>query len=379
MSEALPRQFRQIQSNITSDGQLEVSLGSAAMPELRPDDVLIRVEATPINPSDLGLLIGPADLSTARNLGTEDSPRVVADLPPQIVSQLATRVDKPMPVGNEGAGTVVAAGESPDAQALLGRVVSVANGAMYAEYRKVRASHCLVLEAGTTAEEAASCFVNPMTALAMVETMRLENHIALVHTAAASNLGQMLVKICLADDIELVNVVRREEHVALLKALGATHVVNSTSENFEADLADALAETGATIAFDATGGGSLGGQILAAMEVAASRNATEFSRYGSATFKQLYIYGGLDTTPTTFRRNFGMSWSMGGWLLRPFLERVGPEVAEAMRQRIAREIRTTFVSQYSDKVSLAGALSIDAMRAYHAKATGRKFLICPQQ
>ena len=375
----IPKQSKQIQTNITSAGKLEVTLAEVPVPELGDNDVLIKVEATPINPSDLGLLFGPADMSTATQEGTADSPKVVADIPEKMMRMVQARIDQALPVGNEGGGVVVAAGSAPDAQALIGKTVGAVGGAMYSEYRVVPAQLCLVMNEGTTSEEAASCFVNPLTALGMVETMRMEGHTALVHTAAASNLGQMLVKICLADGIELVNIVRKQDQVDLLKSLGAKYVLNSSDDNFMSDLTDALAETKATIAFDATGGGTLGSQILSCMEAAAQRNMGAYSRYGSDTFKQLYIYGGLDTTPTTLTRNFGFSWAIGGWLLTPFMQKVGNEVMDRLRKRVADEIKTTFASTYSDRVSLAGALDLDAIAVYNQRATGKKTLICPHQ
>ncbi|MCB1693447.1 MAG: zinc-binding dehydrogenase [Pseudomonadales bacterium] len=368
----------QIRSNITKEGMLEIALVDVPVPEPTGGDVLIRIEATPINPSDLGLLVGPADLSTAEVSGDADHPVVRARVPQAVMPAMGARIDQPMPVGNEGAGTVIAAGDDPDAQALVGKTVAFVGGAMYAQYRVAPARDCLVLLEGTTAKEGASCFVNPLTALGMVETMHREGHKALVHTAAASNLGQMLVKICLKDGVDLVNIVRKPQQVELLKSLGAKYVVNSSEPDFMEQLTDALAKTGATIAFDATGGGNLASQILTAMEAAANRAAGGFSRYGSTVYKQVYIYGGLDRSPTTLIRNYGMSWGLGGWLLTPFLIKIGQQAAGELRSRVAREIKTTFASSYSHEVSLAQALSLEALRDYGAQATGRKYLICPQ-
>lgn len=378
MADSLPSETLQIQSKITSAGKLELSLESVPLPAPRDHEVVIRVEATPINPSDLGLLLGPADLGTAEAVGSPASPKVVADIPQKLMRMVQARLDQALPVGNEGGGIIVAAGSSEEAQALMGKTVGVAGGAMYSEYRVVPASQCLVMNEGTDVEDAASPFVNPLTALGMVETMRAEGHTALVHTAAASNLGQMLVKICLKDGVDLVNVVRKQEQVDLLKDIGAKHVVNSSDDDFMDKLTEALAETKATIAFDATGGGSLGSQILSCMEAAAQRNMGAYSRYGSDTFKQLYIYGGLDTSPTVLTRSYGFSWALGGWLLTPFLQKIGAEEGARLRQRVADEIDTTFKSHYSHRVSLAEALDIDAVRAYNEKATGKKYLIKPQ-
>jgi NADPH2:quinone reductase len=248
---------------------------------------------------------------------------------------------------------------------------------MYAEYRVLRAELCLVLNEGATAVQGASAWVNPLTALGFVETMRREGHSALVNTAAASNLGQMLVRICVKDGIPLVNIVRSAEQVALLKGIGARHVCDSSAATFLADLSEALAETGATLAFDAIGGGKIGGQILACMEAAINRKATSYSRYGSATHKQLYIYGGLDTGPTEFVRSFGLAWGMGGWLVTPFLQKLEPTTVLAFKARIAAELTTTFASAHSERVSLAGALQLSAVRSYAKKATGAKYLITP--
>ena len=284
-----------------------------------------------------------------------------------------------MPVGNEGAGIVVKAGDSDAAQALLGKTVGLIGGGMYTQYRLIKVAMCLPLHDGTTPREGASCFVNPLTALGMTETMRMEGHTALVHTAAASNLGQMLNKICISDGIELVNIVRKKEQADLLREIGAKYICDSTSDSFMDDLTDALVATGATIAFDATGGGKLAGQILTAMEIAANKTAKEYSRYGSTTHKQVYIYGGLDRSPTTFNRNFGMAWGVGGWLLTPFLQKIGFEKGQELRARVANEIKTTFASHYSREVSLAGALQLDAIGTYGKQATGEKFLINPNK
>lgn len=367
---------KQLRTNITSAGKLELSIVSMPMPVPKDGEVLIRIEATPINPSDLGLLLGPADVSTMTHSGSGDDTVVTMDVPEAMMPALAARLDKSMPAGNEGAGVVIAAGAG--AEALIGKTVGVAGGAMYSQFRCVPAASCLVMNEGTTPAQGASCFVNPLTALGMVETMKAENHTALVHTAAASNLGQMLVKICLADGVQLVNVVRKQEHVDQLKALGAVHVCNSTAPTFKEDLVDALVATGATIAFDATGGGKLAGQLLTAMEVAANKSADGHSIYGSTTYKQVYIYGGLDRSATILNRAFGMSWGLGGWLLTPFIGKIGMEKFGALRQRVANEISTTFESHYTQEVSLADVLSADAIKSYSKQATGEKTLIKPQ-
>lgn len=368
---------RQIRSLVTEDGTLELSIAQIDMPEPDDHEVIVAVEAAPINPSDLGLLLGPADIDTLTSTGSGDEVVVRADIPEALRRSLAARVGQSLPVGNEGAGTVVAAGAADDAQALLSKKVGGVGGAMYGDYRVVPAFMCIDLPEDVEAAQGASCFVNPLTALAMVDTMRMEGHSAIVHTAAASNLGQMLVKLCAGENVPLVNVVRRAEQVELLRDLGAEHVCNSSDDDFMSQLIDAVAETGATIAFDATGGGDLGSRILTAMEAAASRVGGEYSRYGSDTFKQLYIYGGLDRSPTVLHRSFGFSWSVAGFLLTPFLQKVGMERAAELRARVRDELTTTFASSYTAEISLTGALDLDTIRAYAKQATGEKYLINP--
>ena len=377
MSSDAERTGLQLQSLVRKSGELQVSLVPVTLPEPAPNEVLVRMEAAPINPSDLGLLFSAADMDKAIVSGSADRPVVTAPIAEAAMKGLAARLDLPMPVGNEGAGTVIAAGSSAAAQALLGKTVALIGGAMYAQLRVMAAEQCLLLPEGASAADGASCFVNPLTALGMVETMRREGHRALVHTAAASNLGQMLNRICIADDVGLVNIVRKPEQAALLRANGAAHVCDSSSPAFMAELTDALAATGATIGFDATGGGRLGGQILSAMEAAINRSAKEYSRYGSSTHKQVYLYGGLDASPTEFVRSFGMAWGMGGWLLFPFLQKIGTPAAQALRQRVASELKTTFASHYSHRVSMAEALRLDTIAVYNKRATGEKFLIEP--
>ena len=379
MANTSARTGLQLRSTVKKEDILELSLASVPTPEPKPEEVVVRIDASPINPSDQGLLFGGADMSTAKASGTADNPVVTATISPAVMKALAGRLEQSLPVGNEGAGVVVQAGVSPAAQALMGKTVAILGGAMYAQYRCIKAVQCLVLPPGTTPAEGAACFVNPLTALGMVATMRSEGHQALVHTAAASNLGQMLNKICNKDGIGLVNIVRKPEHVALLNQLGATHVCNSASATFMDDLTEALAATGATVAFDAIGGGTLAGQILTAMEAAANRTAKEYSRYGSTTHKQVYIYGGLDRGPTQFNRTFGMAWGIGGWLLTAFLQKIGVEAAQKLRERVAAEIKTTFASMYTKEVSLAGALDLDEIAVYARQATGEKYLITPNR
>ena len=369
----------QLRSLVKKSGELELSLVPITLPDPAADEVIVRIEAAPINPSDLGLLLGPADIAAAKVSGTKDRPVLTAPIPERFMRAVAGRADESMPVGNEGAGVVVEAGSSVGAQALLGRVVAILGGATYGQYRTVKAADCLLLLEGTTPAEGASSFVNPLTTLGMIGTMRLEGHTALVHTAAASTLGQMLVKLCLEEKIELVNIVRSDEQEAILRGIGAVHVVNSTAPGFVNDLTEALVATGATLAFDAIGGGKLAGQILTAMEIAATRRMTTYSRYGSTTYKQVYIYGGLDTGPTEFNRAFGMAWGLGGWLLTPFLMKIGPMEGQKLRDRVAAELKTTFASHYTAEISLAEALQPDVIAAYSKRATGEKYLINPSK
>jgi NADPH2:quinone reductase len=369
----------QIRSTVKKEGVVEMSLVSIPTPEPKPDEVVVRIDASPINPSDQGLLFGGADMTTAKASGTPDHPVVTASISPAVMRSIAGRLEQSLPVGNEGAGVVVEAGASPGAQALMGKTVAILGGAMYAQYRCIKAAQCLVLPPGTTPAEGADCFVNPLTALGMVETMRREAHKALVHTAAASNLGQMLNRICIKDRVALVNIVRKPEHVDLLKEIGATYVCNSSSPTFMDDLTEALAASGATVAFDAIGGGRLAGQILTAMEIALNRTAKEYSRYGSTTHKQVYIYGGLDRGPTEFNRAFGMAWGIGGWLLTAFMQKIGAEAAQKLRERVGAEIKTTFASTYTREVSLAGALRLEEITVYSKQATGQKYLITPNK
>ncbi|MGA9575567.1 MAG: zinc-binding dehydrogenase [Lysobacterales bacterium] len=367
----------QLRSRVSEDNTLELSFHETTMPEPGPDEVIVRVEATPLNPSDLALLLGPADISTARVSGSAERPVVTADIPAMFMKLVAARMGQSLPVGNEGAGTVIAAGSSDGAQALLGKTVGMAGGEMYARYRLMKANTCLELPAGTTAAEGASCFVNPMTALGMVLTMHAEGHEALVHTAAASNLGQMLNRLCQEDGIELVNIVRKVEQEEILSKLGAQYICNSSSESFTTELTAALAATGATLAFDATGGGRLASSILSCMEAVAKLSMNEYNRYGSDVYKQVYVYGFLDRSPTTLNINYGFSWGMGGWLLTHFLQKAGMAKIMEMRTRVAAGLKTTFASHYSREISLLETLSVPVIEVYARQATGEKYLIRP--
>ncbi len=369
----------QLRTLAKSSGELELSLASVPVPEPGPEEVVLRVEAAPINPSDIGLLFGPADMSAAKLSGTAERPVVTAPIPELALKAIAGRLDVSMPAGNEGAGIVVAAGASEEARALQGKAVAALGGAMYSEYRVVPIAQCLALPPGATPADGAAAFVNPLTALGMLETMRREGHRALVHTAAASNLGQMLGRLCREGRIGLVNIVRRADQEVILRAAGAQYVCNSEAPSFLGDLTAALEATGATLAFDALGGGRIAGQILGCMEAVAGRTITEYSRYGSTVHKQVYIYGGLDPRPTEFIRNFGMSWGMGGWLLFPFLQKIGPQGLHALKQRVAAGLTTTFASAYAGEVSLTEALRLEMIARYGARATGSKYLLNPSR
>lgn len=380
MTDTVPPTGLQLLSTITEDGKLAVTLIDQPVPAPRDDQVVVKVLATPINPSDLGLLFGAADMATAQAGESDGHPSITADVPANGMRAMGGRIGEAMPVGNEGAGLVIAAGVSPAAQALLGRTVAMLGGAMYAQYRTLRVADCMPLPDGTRPADGASCFVNPLTSLAMTEVMRREGHTALIHTAAASNLGQMLVKICRADGIPLVNVVRSPAQAELLRGIGAVHVADSSEPTFPADLTGLIVETGATLAFDAIGGGKLAGQLLACMEAAAVQRMTTYSRYGSDSFKQVYIYGGLDLTPTMLNRgSFGFSWALGGFLLTPFLVKAGAETVQAMRARVVAELTTTFASHYTHEITLEEALRPEVFAAYNKRATGEKYLICPHK
>ncbi len=371
-----PTETTRLVSTVTEQGVLQLSLQTVPLKPLAADEVLIQVEAAPLNPSDQAVLFAFADLSTGRNSGTGQAPVFEADIPQPMLRMLGARIGKAMPVGNEGAGTVVAAGDK--AQALLGKTVATMAGGMYATYRTARASDCLPVPAGISTRDAASSVVNPMTALSMVDVMKREGHKALVHTAAASNLGQMLNRICIEDGVELVNIVRKPEQAELLRDLGARHVVNSSDTDFMPQLVEAIAATGATLAFDATGGGQLASQILTAMEAALSRDVSQYSVYGSTTHKQVYLYGGLDRSPTMLTRGYGMAWGVGGFLLPNHLARIGQAEVGKLFGRVLAGLKTTFASHYAEDVDLRGALQRDAIARYSQQATGDKFLVTPQ-
>ena len=375
---SVPESTLELRSTVADDGTVTLGLQEGPVAAPGDDEVVVRVEAAPVNPSDLGMLFAAADIGKATAAEGRDHAAVVAPLSPRALAAQSGRLGKAMPTGNEGGGTVIAAGASDAAQALVGRTVGFLSGNAYAQYRTVNVAQCLVMADGTDPADAAAAFVNPLTALGMVETMQAEGHTALLHTVGASNLGLMLNRICQADGVALVNIVRKPEHVEMLRAAGAEHVCDSSAASFADDLTEALRATGATIAFDAIGGGELASTILSCMERVASEKGGEFSRYGSDTHKQVYIYGGLDRGPTSIDRTFGMSWSIGGWLLTPFLAKLGPEGADRLRTRVADEITTTFASAYGMRLSLQDAVDPEQVRRYGKMATGDKALITPQ-
>ncbi|MBB3957290.1 zinc-binding dehydrogenase [Novosphingobium sediminicola] len=366
----LPSTTRSLVTTLYDDARMVVELADLPLPAPGPDEVVVQVEAAPINPSDLGLMFGPALTAQA----SYEEGRVSAPVPPAAMKALANRIGQQLGIGNEGAGLVVAAGSG--AQALVGRRVAAFAGAMYSQYRVIPAAGCMVLPEGVSAREGAAAFVNPLTALGFIETMRADGMSAMVHTAAASNLGQMLVKLCRADGIPLVNIVRSPDQVALLRSIGARHVLDSTSPAFPDELAQALSETGARVVFDAIGGGPLLGTILTTMEKVANADGA-YSRYGSTQAKRGYVYGALDMAPITLPRTLGFVWDVSGWLLAPMMERLGPEARARMHGRVATELTTTFACHYKGELSLADALSREAVEDYTRRATGSKFLILP--
>lgn len=375
----LPATYMKMHSTLHADGTLTMDMSEEAMPTPKSGEIVVRVEATPINPSDLGVMFGWADISTAKTEGEGTSSVLSMPVPEMGMAVMKARIDQRLAIGNEGAGTVVAAGDDDYSQSLMGKTVAIMGGGMYGQYRCVPAMMALPLKDEHSAKDGASSFVNPLTALSMVEVLKMEGHKALVHTAAASNLGQMLNRICQADGVDLVNIVRKQEQVDLLKGMGAKYVVNSSADDFMAQLTDAVYETGATLAFDATGGGTLASDILTAMEMAAARTPSEYSIYGSTTHKQVYIYGGLDVSKTVLTRSYGFAWGIGAFLLPNFLAKAGMEVAAKLRARVADELTTTFASSYTDEISMVDALQAAVAQRYFAKATGTKYLILPHK
>ncbi len=374
-----PTTALRLETRIEEGNTLQLSLGDIPVKEPASDEVVVQILASPLNPSDLAMMLGTSDVSTARQSGTSERPVITIDIPPSGRSAMANRIGKAYGIGNEAAGLVIAAGDSDAAQSLLNKTVACRGGELHVEYRTLKASQCFELPADVSPVEGAACFTNPMTVMCMIETMHLDGHTALVHTAAASNLGLMLNKVCAADGIGLVNIVRKQEQETLLRDFGAQYVVNSSASNFQEELVAAIDATGATLGFDAVGGGRLAGDILGAMEIAMAKRILEYSRYGSPQLKQVYIYGRLDLGEVVLPFNLGMSWSVGGWLSTHALERIGPERVSAVRKRVFSELKTTFASRYTAQISLTEALDVDMMKAYARKATGEKYLIMPDK
>ena len=370
--DAIPTRGRSVRSTISSSGELRLQLAELELPEPGGSEVVVAVEASPINPSDLGLLLGAVAPSTLQ----PDGPDLVGEVPASVLPLYRDRLDKSLPVGNEGAGTVVAAGA--DAATLIGRRVALFGGSMWADYRVADAAAVVELPDDVSTAQGAALFINPLTALSMVETMRAEGHTALIHTAAASNLGQMLVRICAADDIGLVNIVRRAEQAQMLRDLGAVHVVDSSQPDFADRLTEAIRDTGATLAFDAIGGGSLAGDILTAIE-RAQPPLTHYSPYGTTVNKQVYVYGSLDFSPTVINRRFGFSWSVGGYLLTNAMARLGGEAVGRMRSRVLAEATTTFASSYARTIGLGDVLQPEILAVFAQRSTATKYLIDPSR
>ena len=372
---------KEIRSTVTKEGYMEIAIIETQIPQPKENEVLVRMEAAPINPSDLGRLLShAADLSDIKTIEENQIFQIKIKLKERLMAPLKPRLGQSLPLGNEGAGVVVDAGS--EAKEMIGKTVGLAGGGMYCQYRCIPANNCLLMDDQTSPEEAASSFVNPMTVLGFIETMKLEGHKALIHTAASSNLGQMLIKICKTESIPLINIVRNSGQIELLKNVGANLVCNTSDESFEDNLFANIKETGATLAFDATGGGNQGklaGQILSAMERAILSSSQEYKIYGSDTHKQVYIYGGLDRSPTILNRSYGMSWSVGGWLLMPMINKFGMDKFQKMRERVAAEIKTTFASKYHKRISLEEALQPDIIRSYATQSTGKKYLITPHK
>ena len=372
---------KEIRSKVNKEGYMEISIIESQIPKPKENEVLVRMEATPINPSDLGRLLShAADLSDIKTFEKNQMSKIKIKLKANLMTPLKPRLNQSLSLGNEGAGIVVDAGSK--VKGMVGKTVGLAGGGMYCQYRCMPANNCLVMSEQTTPEEAASSFVNPMTALGFIETMKHEGHQALIHTAASSNLGKMLIKICKNDSIPLINVVRDSKQIESLKDIGANFVCNTSEEHFEDNLMASIKETGATLAFDATGGGNGGklvGQILSSMERAILSSSEEYQIYGSDTHKQVYIYGGLDRSPTILNRSYGMSWSIGGWLLMPMINKFGMEKFQQMRERVATEIKTTFASNYYKSISFEEALKPDIIRSYATQTTGKKYLITPHK
>lgn len=363
---------KQLFTTLSADGKLTLELSEETFPEPTGNQVLVKMEAAPINPSDLAILTSAADFENA-----EYAPgKVVADMPEPFLSGQKGRHGQRLESGNEGAGTVVATGDGDMAKALMGQRVACVPGHAFSQYAIADAMMCLPLGEHSS-EVGASSFVNPMTALGFVETAKAEGHDAIIHLAAASNLGQMLNKICLEDGMKLVNIVRKESHVELLKGIGATHIVNSSDDDYMSQLRAAISETGAFLGFDPIGGGQNTDHVLKAMEQVAAGQMDEYSRYGSNQDKKVYMYGRLDLGPTILTPSYGLQWCVSGWLLTPFLAKAGMETVIKMRTRVQQNLTTTFASSYKAKVDLEQMLTKEAILDYRQMKTGEKYLVTP--
>ena len=365
---------KQLFTTLDAGGALTLAVEEVTFPEPTGNQVLVQMEAAPINPSDLAILTSAADFENAEY----SDGKVVAQMPEPFLSGQRARHGQKLPAGNEGAGTVIATGDGDMAKALMGQRVACVPGNAFSQYAIADAMMCLPL-GDHSCETGASSFVNPMTALGFVETAKMEGHDAIVHLAAASNLGQMLNKICQEDGMKLVNIVRRQEHVDLLKGIGAEYVVNSSDDDYMTQLRDAIAATGAFLGFDPIGGGQNTDNVLKAMEQVAVKQMSEYSRYGSNQDKKMYQYGRLNLTePTILTPSYGLQWTVAGWLLTPFLQKAGMETVVRMRTRVQQNLTTTFASSYKAKVSLEGMLTKDAILDYRQMKTGEKYLVTPQ-
>ena len=362
-----------LRSTLRRNGDVEIALEQVRVPA--PEGgVVVEMLAAPIHPADMTLLFARADPGTAERVQRDGKTVTVLRAGDAAAQAQASRVDVATAVGMEGAGRVVEAGPSDAAQALLGRLVAVRGNGVYARYNRIALEDILPLPDDVSASEGAAAFINPLTVLGMVELMRDGGFGGLVHTAAASTIGQMLCRLCREEGIGLVNIVRRPEQVELLRSIGAEHVCDMSGPDFEDELLRALVATGATLAFDATGGGDLASRILNLMERALPK-PEGYQHYGSNIRKKVFIYGTLDPSPLVLLKNYGLAWDLGGYLVFHFLESIGPERAEGLKRRVVEGLKTTFAMQYSHKISLAEACDPDVLRGAGRRATGEKYLI----
>ena len=363
---------KQLFTTLTADGTLTLEIAENTFKDPVGNQVLVKMEAAPINPSDLAILTSAADFENAEY----SAGKVVAKMPEPFLSGQKSRHGQRLPAGNEGAGTVVATGDSDAAKALMGQRVACVPGNAFSQYAIADAAMCLPL-GDHSSEAGASSFVNPMTALGFVENARMDGQKSILHTVGASNLGQMLNRICLEDGMGLVNIVRKDEQVELLKSQGATHIVNSSGGDFMDQLKTAIDDTDAFYGFDPIGGGKMVDNCFKAMEQVAVGKMTEYSRYGSNQQKRMFIYGRLDFAPTTLSLAYGFGFTLSGWLLTPFLANAGMETVMRMRKRVLDNLTTTFASSYKEKVDLEGMLTKEAILDYKQMKTGEKYLVTP--